>query len=129
MPKFRKRPVEVEAVRHTCSFEVATLEGTMVGEAGDWLITGVEGEQYPCKDKIFRQTYEPVDDEARAMWDGEPAPSDEATALRALVAAHPELKDVFTDVLRERFPDLYQKYADILTGAKAADDVNGTGDA
>lgn len=26
---------------------------------GDWIITGVEGEHYPCKDAIFRKTYEP----------------------------------------------------------------------
>jgi hypothetical protein len=28
---------------------------------GDWIITGVAGELYPCKDEIFRLTYEPVD--------------------------------------------------------------------
>lgn len=27
---------------------------------GDWIITGVRGEKYPCKDEIFRQTYEPI---------------------------------------------------------------------
>ena len=27
---------------------------------GDWIITGVAGEMYPCKDEIFRLTYEPV---------------------------------------------------------------------
>lgn len=27
---------------------------------GDWIITGVKGEMYPCKDEIFRLTYEPV---------------------------------------------------------------------
>ena len=26
----------------------------------DWIITGVRGERYPCKDSIFRETYEPV---------------------------------------------------------------------
>lgn len=30
----------------------------------DWIITGVAGEQYPCKDSIFRETYEPVADTA-----------------------------------------------------------------
>ena len=29
---------------------------------GDWIITGVQGEMYPCKDEIFRLTYEPADD-------------------------------------------------------------------
>lgn len=27
---------------------------------GDWAITGVEGEKYPCKDSIFKQAYEEV---------------------------------------------------------------------
>lgn len=27
---------------------------------GDWIITGVAGEKYPCKDEIFKATYEPV---------------------------------------------------------------------
>jgi len=34
----------------------------MVGNDGDWLITGVSGEKYPCKDEIFQKTYEPVVD-------------------------------------------------------------------
>ncbi len=33
---------------------------------GDWIITGISNERYPCKDSIFRATYEPVDEEARA---------------------------------------------------------------
>ena len=28
---------------------------------GDWIITGVQGEKYPIKDEIFRETYEAVD--------------------------------------------------------------------
>lgn len=39
---------------------VATLEGTMTGKMGDWLIIGVNGEYYPCKDEIFQKTYEPA---------------------------------------------------------------------
>lgn len=31
-------------------------------KAGDWIVTGIQGEQYPVKDDIFRSTYEPVDD-------------------------------------------------------------------
>lgn len=31
---------------------------TMVGGVGDWLITGVSGERYPCRDDIFQATYE-----------------------------------------------------------------------
>ena len=39
---------------------VGTLEGTMTGKLGDWLIRGVKGELYPCKPDIFAATYEPV---------------------------------------------------------------------
>lgn len=61
MPLFRKKPVIIEAVRLTQPVEIETLEGKMRGEVGDWLITGVQGEQYPCKDEIFQATYEPVE--------------------------------------------------------------------
>jgi len=64
MPKFRKKPVVIEAIQLTERIEIETLEGIMVGNVGDWLITGVKGEKYPCKDDIFRATYEPVELEA-----------------------------------------------------------------
>ena len=32
---------------------------------GDWIITGVSGERYPCKDEIFRATYNAVQDPAQ----------------------------------------------------------------
>lgn len=44
---------------------VRTLEGTMRMEAGDWLITGIKGEKYPCKPDIFAATYEPVEGTSR----------------------------------------------------------------
>ena len=69
MPRFRKKPVIIEAVRIREQVAISTLEGTLVGLAGDWLITGIEGEKYPCEDKIFRQTYEPVDEEAQDALD------------------------------------------------------------
>ena len=34
----------------------------MKAEAGDYIITGVKGEQYPCKPDIFQKTYEPVEE-------------------------------------------------------------------
>ena len=34
----------------------------------DWIITGVQGERYPCKNNIFRETYEPADREAEKLW-------------------------------------------------------------
>ena len=64
MPKFRKKPVVIEATRITRVMTVTTLEGVMTGNTGDWLITGVKGEQYFCKDNIFRMTYEPTDHES-----------------------------------------------------------------
>lgn len=60
MAKFRKKPVVVDAVQITRPMTVETLEGVMRGEPGGRLITGVQGEQYFCKDGIFRMTYEPV---------------------------------------------------------------------
>ena len=42
--------------------EIFTLEGIHTGKVGDWIIRGVENELYPCRDDIFRKTYEPVDE-------------------------------------------------------------------
>lgn len=44
---------------------IATLEGVMLASRGDWIIKGVKGEFYPCKDEIFKATYEAVESEAR----------------------------------------------------------------
>jgi len=59
--KFRKKPVVIEAVKIEELIEIKTLEGTMTGKVGDWLITGVQGEKYPCRHDIFVAAYEPVD--------------------------------------------------------------------
>ena len=85
--RYRKRPVEIEAVQLThenmtavfmwlggqgtmilrtpsgrdCPrLAISTLEGVMRARPGDWIIRGMAGEFYPCKDAIFRQTYEEV---------------------------------------------------------------------
>lgn len=73
MPKFRKKPVAITAVRLAHPIEIPTLEGVMTGDVGDWLITGVKGEQYPCKPDIFAATYThpgggPVNPEADDGW-------------------------------------------------------------
>lgn len=60
MTLFRKRPVVVQACKMDTAFSVATLEGTMRGEAGDYLICGIKGEYYPCRADIFEATYEPT---------------------------------------------------------------------
>ena len=39
---------------------IPTLEGSMFGSPGDWIICGVHGEFYPCKPDIFDATYEAV---------------------------------------------------------------------
>lgn len=69
MPKFRKKPVEIEAHRIDLKTTVHTLNGPVVAEPGEWIVTGVAGEVYPCADAIFRATYEPTDDEARRALD------------------------------------------------------------
>lgn len=86
MARFRKKPVEVEAVQWFPGKEVPgvvrrtkivprfdefdepyqeyfcidTLEGELTVRSGDWIITGVAGERYPCKPDIFALTYEAV---------------------------------------------------------------------
>lgn len=89
MKKFRKKPVEIEAIQfidknileivnwitetHSIGFEndsnenitgliIPTLEGDMKASIGDYIIKGVKGEFYPCKPDIFEQTYELVND-------------------------------------------------------------------
>jgi len=39
---------------------IDTLEGGHIVCPGDWIITGVKGEMYPCKPDIFTATYEAV---------------------------------------------------------------------
>lgn len=86
MAKFRKRPVVVEAVQFTeeninvmvpwltsgCAWGIGrneqdqmvltinTLEGAMTANTGDYIIKGVKGEFYPCREDIFLATYEPA---------------------------------------------------------------------
>ena len=66
--KFRKKPVVVEAEHNTVEQTIHTLEGDHLALKGDWIITGVHGEKYPCKPDIFAKTYEPVDEEATRKW-------------------------------------------------------------
>ena len=91
MPKFRKKPVVIEAFMFGIDVEplwfeksahvsyglgvnqvegdgmpydafIETLEGRMRVTHGSWVIQGVKGELYPCKSDIFEATYEPVED-------------------------------------------------------------------
>ncbi len=87
MKRYRKKPVEVEAVQFKddadvlCELsafidnqdlrvnyadpenpvlKIETLEGVMKASVGDYIIKGVNGEFYPCKPDIFQKTYEEV---------------------------------------------------------------------
>lgn len=61
--RYRKKPVIVEAEGPiTRPQTIETLEGTMRADVGDYIITGVQGERYPCKADIFKATYERVSD-------------------------------------------------------------------
>jgi hypothetical protein len=86
--KYRKKPVVIEAIKWTGKNEpeiaafcpdaywdgelpisaengvliVKTLEGQHVASFGDYIIRGVAGEYYPCKPKIFQDTYEIVNE-------------------------------------------------------------------
>ena len=66
MPKFRKKPVVIEAYQTTEARDIPTLEGVLRASPGDWIIRGVQNEEYACKPDIFLETYEPADAEAEA---------------------------------------------------------------
>ena len=77
MAKYRKKPIVIEAIQFNLYAQVddypgivikdgkcviETLEGDMIVNNGDWIITGVKGEKYPCKPDIFEATYEKVEE-------------------------------------------------------------------
>jgi len=94
--RYRKKPVVVEAEqfwpeeqpwpagveatdgadgRSTTGYLIDTLEGRHDVTPGDFIITGVAGERYPCKPQIFEATYEPVD--GAVIRDGQPGEVDD----------------------------------------------------
>jgi hypothetical protein len=69
MAIFRRRPNAVSAHRLTQDIELPNPpEKTRRGAPGDWMLVNPEGQVYFVPDNIFRINYEPVDDEAQAMW-------------------------------------------------------------
>lgn len=52
-----KKPVVVEFREAIPGEVIKTLEGDLIASEGDVIITGVQGEQYPCKREIFLETY------------------------------------------------------------------------
>ena len=82
VPRFRKRPVEIDAIHYASVDDasavvefvaqgelaiegdrilIPTLEGPLAATLGDWVVRGVQGECYPVKPDIFATTYEPVE--------------------------------------------------------------------
>jgi len=78
LAEYRKKPVVIEAEQYIAEKSepeglcwnlwhgadcphIDTLEGVLHVSDGDWIITGVQGEQYPCKPDIFNATYEEVE--------------------------------------------------------------------
>ena len=76
MARYLKKPFVVEAVQwfkhgdHPAVVaeslgedvgHIDTPEGRLRVEPGDWIITGVAGENYPCKPDIFERLYTPAD--------------------------------------------------------------------
>ena len=74
MARYMKKAIVVEAVQwfkdgdHPAVIadsaggrtgHIDTPEGRLSVEPGDWIITGVAGENYPCKPDIFKQLYTP----------------------------------------------------------------------
>lgn len=58
--KYRKKPIVIDAYQTDVEFQIPTLEGVMTASKGDYIITGIQGETYPCKPDIFEATYELV---------------------------------------------------------------------
>lgn len=54
---------EEGAVVRTGKIMVRTLEGPLLASPGDWIVRGIQGEEYPVKPEVFEKTYEPVDEE------------------------------------------------------------------
>ena len=62
MARYRKRHVIIEAYQTDKEMIIPTLEEDMHASVGDYIITGLRGEQYPCKPDIFSKTYEKVEE-------------------------------------------------------------------
>lgn len=59
MAKYQKKPIIIEAYQTDKELDIPTLEGVMHASVGDFIITGVHGEQYP---DIFFETYELIEE-------------------------------------------------------------------
>lgn len=64
--KFIKKPLVVNAHQMQQPFQIHTSEGVMRGKKGDWLIEGINGEMYPCRNAVFHKSFDAVPD--RKNW-------------------------------------------------------------
>lgn len=71
MALYRKKPIIIEAYQTFEEKIIPTLEGDMKASVGDYIITGVRGEQYPCKPDVFAKSYETVTDGSDGMTIGQ----------------------------------------------------------
>lgn len=58
--KARKKPVIVNAYQTDKKVDIQTIEGQLTAQVGDYIVTGVDGEQWPVKKSIFEKTYERI---------------------------------------------------------------------
>jgi hypothetical protein len=63
--RFMKKPIVIEAFQTDKELIIQTLEGPIKASVGDWIITGIRGEQYPCKPDVFESTYQPVSNDTK----------------------------------------------------------------
>lgn len=63
-PEYKKivhKPNQLVAYETKEEQYLVTLNGIVKTNPGDWIITGVNGEQYPCDPEIFKQLYDIVE--------------------------------------------------------------------
>ena len=53
-----KKPIPIKCIQIHEPFLVETIEGSMQGQSGDWLMVGIHGEMYPIAKDIFEKTYD-----------------------------------------------------------------------
>ena len=76
MKQYVKKPIVIEAIQWTgeniveivnfcdkayhngSQMKISTIEGIMNASEGDFIIKGIKGEFYPCKEDIFNQSYD-----------------------------------------------------------------------
>ena len=51
---------EGRAMMKNITLVIPTLEGAMAADIGSYIIKGVKGEYYPCREDIFKNIYEAV---------------------------------------------------------------------